>query len=396
MPPFLAHVVCNVMGIPPLDWALHVFPDRKKCASSLLLSSAHPCSASDRTHPPHPFLSVHPGLRPPRPRPQLSSAHTCPASPRFRTASGAGPPRHCFSAQAPKESSGLMPPECERLGWVWRRGRGAGKRASRRCLEQLRSFPSAFSPCSRGARDLQGGRSAATDEAGLRELLKRVSSKPARTAFFSRKDRRLHRFKNLNREFFCRYGSWSCAAVIFPPAPGGGGEESALAERGQDSEAACRFDPAEVPGWRAALRHADWVDAQVLGVRVRGLSRRAGRRSVGSCALRMVDGDEDDKSTCVRRAECLLGAGCECVRLNAPTTSQYLRPSLHSKEGRTHLDMRRTVKRIQAHDLVCDLLRRLRGTSSLARGLPRLDVSSRTSRWSEGRVMHEGLREDAG
>lgn len=222
--------------------------------------------------------------------------------------------------------------------------------------------------------------------------MKRVSSKPARTAFFSRKDRRLHRFKNLNREFFCRYGSWSCAAVIFPPAPGGGGEESALAGRGQDSEETCRFDPAEVPGWRAAVRYADSVDAQVLGGRVRGSSSRAGRRFVRSYALKTVDGSEDDRSI---RGTRRVPTWCrirmrktECAN-NKSVPPASLAPS---RERRTHLDMRRTVKRIQAHDLVCDLLRRLRGTSSLARGLLRLGVSSRTSRGREGRVMHEGLR----
>ncbi|POY75739.1 hypothetical protein BMF94_1149 [Rhodotorula taiwanensis] len=29
IPPFLAHVFCNVMGIPPLGWALHVWPEKK-------------------------------------------------------------------------------------------------------------------------------------------------------------------------------------------------------------------------------------------------------------------------------------------------------------------------------------------------------------------------------
>ncbi|GAA5962100.1 hypothetical protein JCM8115_002915 [Rhodotorula mucilaginosa] len=30
LPPFLAHVFCNIMGIPPLGWALQVWPDKKK------------------------------------------------------------------------------------------------------------------------------------------------------------------------------------------------------------------------------------------------------------------------------------------------------------------------------------------------------------------------------
>ncbi|GAA5928846.1 CAAX prenyl protease [Sporobolomyces koalae] len=29
IPPFLAHVFCNMMGLPPLGWALQVYPDRK-------------------------------------------------------------------------------------------------------------------------------------------------------------------------------------------------------------------------------------------------------------------------------------------------------------------------------------------------------------------------------
>ncbi|KWU41772.1 Abi-domain-containing protein, partial [Rhodotorula sp. JG-1b] len=31
VPPFLAHVFCNIMGIPPLGWALQVWPEKKKC-----------------------------------------------------------------------------------------------------------------------------------------------------------------------------------------------------------------------------------------------------------------------------------------------------------------------------------------------------------------------------
>ncbi|GAA5989428.1 hypothetical protein JCM10908_000470 [Rhodotorula pacifica] len=30
VPPFLAHVFCNIVGIPPLGWALHVWPEKKK------------------------------------------------------------------------------------------------------------------------------------------------------------------------------------------------------------------------------------------------------------------------------------------------------------------------------------------------------------------------------
>jgi len=37
IPPFLAHAFCNSMGLPPLSYALQVYPDRKLCRSSSTL-----------------------------------------------------------------------------------------------------------------------------------------------------------------------------------------------------------------------------------------------------------------------------------------------------------------------------------------------------------------------
>jgi len=47
MPPFLAHVFCNIMGVPQLAWALKVWPERKLCTSrplTLVPSSSWPLS----------------------------------------------------------------------------------------------------------------------------------------------------------------------------------------------------------------------------------------------------------------------------------------------------------------------------------------------------------------
>lgn len=35
LPPFLAHTFCNFMGLPPIDYALRVYPERRASASSL-------------------------------------------------------------------------------------------------------------------------------------------------------------------------------------------------------------------------------------------------------------------------------------------------------------------------------------------------------------------------
>jgi prenyl protein peptidase len=40
IPPILAHIFCNYMGLPPIAWALSVFPSRRLCTviSSFSLS----------------------------------------------------------------------------------------------------------------------------------------------------------------------------------------------------------------------------------------------------------------------------------------------------------------------------------------------------------------------
>jgi hypothetical protein len=38
LPPFFAHALCNSLGLPPLGWALQVWPHKKICAFVFLLS----------------------------------------------------------------------------------------------------------------------------------------------------------------------------------------------------------------------------------------------------------------------------------------------------------------------------------------------------------------------
>lgn len=73
LPPFLAHVFCNIMGIPPLGWALQVWPDKKKCRSEGSFSlSLH-----------DPFLSTDEWCQPSFP--PTFRRHRVPSGPNFRT-----------------------------------------------------------------------------------------------------------------------------------------------------------------------------------------------------------------------------------------------------------------------------------------------------------------------
>ena len=111
MPPFLAHVFCNIMGIPPLGWALQVWPEKKKCASELMslsmtrsrvltngaISTAHfhvrAITLSFRAESSHDNLFFIDDHHATQPFTVLTSPGSAPSS----TASGAGPIRPCCS-----------------------------------------------------------------------------------------------------------------------------------------------------------------------------------------------------------------------------------------------------------------------------------------------------------